>query len=40
MTGFDDLNLKLRLILAVLVFMSSLNLMLSRVEHEESFITS
>ena len=39
MTGFGDLNLIFLLILALSVFMSSLNLILSRVEHEKSFIT-
>ena len=39
MTGFGDLNLKFPLIMAISVFMSSLNFMLSRVEHEESFKT-
>ena len=38
MAGFGDLNLKLLLILAIPVFMSNLNFMLSRFEHEESFI--
>ena len=40
MAGFYDLNLKMLLILAILIFMSSLNVMLSKVEHEKSFITS
>ena len=40
MIGFGDLNLKFQLILAISVIMSSLNFMLSRVEHEKSFITS
>ena len=40
MTGFGDLNLKFPLILAILVLISSLNFMLSSVEHEKSFITS
>ena len=35
MIGFGDLKLKL----AISVFMSSLNFMLSRVEHVKSFIT-
>ena len=39
MTGFGDLNLKLQLILDISVFMSSLNFMLTRVEHGKSFIT-
>ena len=39
MTGFIDLNLKFPLILAISVFISSLNFMLSRVEHEFFFIT-
>ena len=34
MTGFDYLNLKLPLILAILIFMSIFNFMLSSVEHE------
>ena len=37
MTGFCDLNLKVSLILAILVFMSIFNVMLSCVEHEKSF---
>ena len=40
MTGFGDLNLKLSLILAISVLISSLNFMLSRDEHEKSFKTS
>ena len=40
MTGFCDLNLKLPLILAILVLVSSINFMLSRVQHEKSFRTS
>ena len=40
MTGFGDLYLKFPLILTISVFMSRLNFMLSRVEHEKSFITS
>ena len=40
MTGFGDLNLKFSMIQAISVFMSSLNFMLSKVEHENSFITS
>ena len=40
MIGFCDSNLKLPLILAVLVFMSALNFILSWVEHEKSVITS
>ena len=35
MTGFGDVNLKFTLILAILVFMSYLNFMLSKVEHEK-----
>ena len=35
MTGFDDLTLKILLILAILMFMNSLNFMLSLVEHEK-----
>ena len=38
-TDFGDLNLKLPLILAISVFMSNLNFMLCRVEHEKCFIT-
>ena len=35
MTGFGEINLKIPLIiLAISAFMSSLNVMLSRVEHE------
>ena len=40
MTGFGDFDIKFPLILAILVFMSSLNFTLSWSEHEESFITS
>ena len=40
MTDFYDLNLNFPISLAISVFMSSLNFMLSRVEHEKSFITS
>ena len=40
MTSFGDLNLKFPLILTILVFIISLNFMLSRVEQEKSFITS
>ena len=40
MTGFANLNLEFPFILAISVFMSSLNFMLSRVEQEKSFITS
>ena len=32
MTGFDDLNLKIPLILAILIFMSILNFMLSTAD--------
>ena len=35
MTGFCDLNLAIPYILAVLIFMSSLNFIISRVEHEK-----
>ena len=35
----DDLNLKISLIVAILIFVSKLNFILSRVEHEKSFIT-
>ena len=35
MTGFGDINLKFPLILAISVFMSSFNFMLSRVLHEK-----
>ena len=38
-SGFDEINLKFLLSLAISVFMSSLNFMLSRVEHEICFIT-
>ena len=40
MTGCGDLNLKLPLTLAISVFMSNLNFMLSYVEHEKTFINS
>ena len=40
MTGFGDQNLKMPLILALSVLISSLTVMLSRVEHEKCFITS
>ena len=40
MTGFGDLNLKFPLILTISSVRSNLNFMLSRVEHEKSFITS
>ena len=39
MAGFCGLNLKFPLILACLVFISSITFMLSWVEHEISFIT-
>ena len=39
MTGFGDLNLKMPSILAISIFMSILNFMLSWVENEKSFIT-
>ena len=39
MTGFGDFNLKFPLILAISVFMRSLNFMLSSVGHEIFFIT-
>ena len=39
MTAFGDLTMKSPLILAFSVFMSSLNFMLSSLEHEKSFIT-
>ena len=39
MTGFDDISLNISMILASLIFMGSLNFILSRVEHEKSFIT-
>ena len=35
--GFSDLNLAIPLVLGTLIFISSLNLVLSRVEHEKSF---
>ena len=37
--SFDYFSLKIILILASLMFMSSLNFMLSRVEHEKCFMT-
>ena len=38
MTGFGDLNMKFPLLLAISVFMSSLNILLySRVEHEKFY---
>ena len=40
MTGFDDINLKFPLILAIVLSMITLNFMLSFVEHEIFFITS
>ena len=40
MTGFDDLNLKFPLIVAILILMSSFNFILSCVEHENNLITS
>ena len=40
MYGFGDENLKFPFILAIIVLMNSLNIMLSRVEHEKSFIIS
>ena len=39
MTSFYGSILKIPLILAILIFMSNLNIMLSCVEHEKSFIT-
>ena len=39
MTGFCDLNLRFPGSSTISVFMSSFNFMLSRVEHEKSFIT-
>ena len=39
MTSFDKLSLKIPLILATLIFMSSLSFMLSRVELKKSSIT-
>ena len=39
MTGFAGFNLKIPFILAVLMFMSNSNFMLSCVEHEKSCIT-
>ena len=38
MTGFGDSKLKFPLILAISIFMSSFNFMLSRVEHGFFFI--
>ena len=40
MTGFGYLNRKFPSNFAISIFMSCLKLMLSRVEHEKSFITS
>ena len=40
MTDFGDFNPKYALFFAISVFMSSLNFMLSIVEHEKSIITS
>ena len=40
MTNFDDLNLKIPSILDILAFMSILNFMLSRFEHEKCLIIS
>ena len=37
MAGFGDLNLKFPLILAISVFMRSLNFKLSGVKHEKKF---
>ena len=39
MAGSSELNLKIPSILAISIFMSILNFMLSLVEHEKSFIT-
>ena len=39
MTVFDGLNLQFPSISAISLFMSNLDFMLSRVEHEKSFIT-
>ena len=39
MAGSSELNLKIPLILAISIFISILNFMLSSVEHEKSFIT-
>ena len=38
MTCFDDLNPKFSMILATSIFMRSLNSILSRVDHEKSFV--
>ena len=38
MTGFGDIGLKFPLILAISVFIGSLNFMFSRVEDEKCFI--
>ena len=40
MTNFDDSNPKTLLILAIFIFMSRMNFMLSWVEQEKSFIIS
>ena len=41
MTDFDDLNLHISLILAILILMCNLNSILPvRVEHEKGFIAS
>ena len=37
MTGFSNTHLKIPLILAILIFMSSLNVMLSRVKNEKFY---
>ena len=38
MIEFDDLNFKISLIVTILIFISNLNFMLSKVEHEKCFI--
>ena len=40
MTGFGDLSPKFPLVLAMLIFMSSLNFMLNKIENDISFIMS
>ena len=40
MIDFDDLNLKISLILVILILMGNLHFMLSIVEHEKRFIIS
>ena len=40
MIDLDDSNLKTSLTFAILMFMSNLNFMLSRIEHKKSLIAS